>query len=57
MDTEDLDENSTDIWCKEIIEKYEDRPQEQSHISVAEFVSCFNFSSVKKICIYTSTKK
>ena len=46
MDTEDLYENSTDIWCKGIIEKYEDRPQELSHISLAEFVSCFTFSSV-----------
>jgi len=48
MDLEELDDGSIDIWCKGIIEKYEDRPQELSHVSFAEFVSCFTFSFVKK---------
>ena len=48
MDIEELDDKSIDIWCKRIIEKYEDRPQELSHVSLAEFVSCFTFSSTKK---------
>lgn len=47
MDEEGLNEESTDIWSLNLIEKYEDRPEDLNDIYLAEFAS--NYTVVGKI--------
>lgn len=48
MDRERLDENSTDIWTKTMIQRYEDRPAELESICLADFVAWYTAVGNKK---------
>lgn len=48
MDNQSIDDESTDIWRLNIIEKYEDRPATLNDIYLAEFVSHYNIKTFKK---------
>ncbi|GFY06889.1 helitron_like_N domain-containing protein [Trichonephila clavipes] len=41
MDEENLDENSTDIWTKSMIQRYEERPSELEDKWLADFVAWY----------------
>lgn len=41
MDREGLDENSTDVWTKNIIQLYEERPASLEQVYLAEFASWY----------------
>ncbi|GFW65819.1 hypothetical protein TNCV_586451 [Trichonephila clavipes] len=41
MDEENLDENSTDIWTKSMIQRYEERPSELEDKCLADFVAWY----------------
>lgn len=41
MDKEGLSEDSTHIWTKSIIQKYEERPQDLDSVNLAQFVAWY----------------
>jgi hypothetical protein len=41
MDHEKLPEDSTDIWTKNVIQRYEERPAELESVYLAEFVAWY----------------
>ncbi|GFV49824.1 ATP-dependent DNA helicase [Trichonephila clavipes] len=41
MDEENLDENSTDIWTKSMIQRYEERPSELEDKCLADFIAWY----------------
>lgn len=47
MDSEGIDENSTNVWTKNIIEKYEERSSELSSIYLAEYCAYYNLTRSK----------
>lgn len=41
MDRKGLDENSTDVWTKNIIQRYEERPASLEQVYLAEFAAWY----------------
>ncbi|XP_028036181.1 uncharacterized protein LOC114247409 [Bombyx mandarina] len=41
MDREGIDEDSTDVWTKNIIQRYEERPESLEQVYLAEFASWY----------------
>lgn len=41
MNRENIDLDSTDVWTKNIIQRYEDRPQDLEEVYLAEFVAWY----------------
>ncbi|GBP70860.1 hypothetical protein EVAR_53524_1 [Eumeta japonica] len=41
LDREGVDEDSTDIWTKNVIQRYEERPASLEHVYLAEFASWY----------------
>ncbi|KAK8777362.1 hypothetical protein V5799_029293 [Amblyomma americanum] len=48
MDAEHLELTSTDIWRKSAVEKYEERPPELEHVTLAEFMTDYNINKMTK---------
>lgn len=48
MTNENLDENSTQVWQRNVIQKYEDRPQDLEDLCLADSVAHYSYNGKTK---------
>lgn len=57
MDLEGIDGDSTDVWTKNIIQRYEERPESLEQVYLAEFASWYEVQTFVVTLMISLTKK